>query len=440
MNIKNLLNQHHIKNVTSNLQDADASTAVFYFVHEGKEDVFKDRLKSSNPGLLFLNKNIEGVKIPHVVVENFYDVQTDVCDALYPDSHKVKIIGVTGTNGKSTCVHLCSEILNYNGIKSFTVGTLGVMCGEDEILSNPGATTPSYLDLRRITNELSDYEYMCLEVSSHALSQDRLKGFNIEVAGWTNLTQDHLDYHGDMQSYFEAKKKISEKTDELFVVASQDNLLKMLDDSKTKYTISKSISFNVENPALKLRYNEDNLALSYDLCCSATKKELNIPEDISLPKGRFTSFKNGNDYFVVDYAHTPDAIEKLAAETREVLKDYMVVTVFGCGGDRDRTKRPLMLKAALENSDEVIVTSDNPRTEDPQQIINDIIGDVHENIVSFVDRAQAITHAVRKYEHKTVVLIAGKGHEEYQDIAGEKRFFSDIALVEELVGKLKNES
>ena len=439
MIINTILEKYKIKDITTNLQDGDHNTAVFYFIKDGQEDVFKSRLKKASPCFLFLNKD-PGFEIstPHEICSSFYETQTEVCDLLYPFNNELKIIGITGTNGKSTCVHLCSEILNHNNYKAFSVGTLGVMCGDNELIKNPGATTPSFIDLRRIIYKLRDYEFMCLEVSSHALEQNRLKGFDIEVAGWTNLTQDHLDYHGTMKSYFEAKLKIIEKSKSIFIPNAQKNLRAMIEEQDLHVSLSKIRNIEVLNPAFKLSYNLENLSLSIDIVNKATDKELEVPRDISLPKGRYSLVRDEDNFFVVDYAHTPDAIEKLVQETKESLAEYKIITIFGCGGDRDRTKRPLMLDAALKGSDEVIITSDNPRTENPKQIIEDVLnGRKFSQVKSITNRAEAIRAAVKKYQDKTIVLIAGKGHEEYQDIDGVIKYFSDIEEVKKCLKEIK---
>ncbi len=438
MTIKKIIQNYPIVDVTSNLQDANDTTAAFYYIHKGAEDKFLSRLKTSRPCYLFLNTDLGDIGVPYTVCENFYESQEEVCDLLYDKSDRVKIIGITGTNGKSTCVHLCSSLLNANGAKAFSVGTLGVFSEEKEIFPSPGATTPSYLDLRRITHHLSDYDYMCLEVSSHALKQERIKGFEIDVCGWTNLTQDHLDYHGSMSGYFEAKLMLVKLSQKTFIPVSQTTLIEKVKEKELEVEYSKPRQFDLINPAFKLAYNHENLCLSYDIVKSLLKNDLKVPKDLTLPRGRYTLFEYNSHMFVVDYAHTPDAIEKLTKETKQVLEDYHVITIFGCGGDRDRSKRPLMLDAALKFSDKVIVTSDNPRTEDPQSIVSDALnGRAFSNVETIVNRKEAIERSVKDYENKTIVLIAGKGHEEYQEVNGVKNFFSDIELIRECLESIK---
>ena len=252
MTIKKIIQNYPIVDVTSNLQDANDTTAAFYYIHKGAEDKFLSRLKTSRPCYLFLNTDLGDIGVPYTVCENFYESQEEVCDLLYDKSDRVKIIGITGTNGKSTCVHLCSSLLNANGAKAFSVGTLGVFSEEKEIFPSPGATTPSYLDLRRITHHLSDYDYMCLEVSSHALKQERIKGFEIDVCGWTNLTQDHLDYHGSMSGYFEAKLMLVKLSQKTFIPVSQTTLIEKVKEKELEVEYSKPRQFDLINPAFKL--------------------------------------------------------------------------------------------------------------------------------------------------------------------------------------------
>ncbi len=442
-NIINTLKKLKIKELRTNLEGASINCGVFYFIREGREDLFLERVAKSSVGLLILNREVKGLEVESIVVEEdqFYQLQIDLCHELYGEIPATKIIGVTGTNGKSSVTHICTEILNHNGIKSFCVGTLGVMSANKEIFENPGATTPSYVDLRRILYHLSDYEVMCLEVSSHALSQDRLKDIPIDISGWTNLSQDHLDYHNTMNEYYEAKAKLLSHARESIISYEDKSLLDKLKSDKKTFKVSRECSVENLPAAFKLAYNKSNLSLAITLCESVMGRELEIPHSLSLPLGRYTSVEFRGNYFVVDYAHTPDALENLVLETKKAFSNYEVYTVFGCGGDRDRAKRPLML-SAVKMSNKIFVTSDNPRTEDPNQIISDIVKGASCHFETIVDRKSAIRSAILQgidSNHKVVVLIAGKGHETYQDINGVKEEFSDFVIIEELLKEISDE-
>lgn len=436
--------EEQLSEVTTNLQDANSNYIVFYRLldNEKSQVAFQKRLKGINPGLLILSHEpISKISIPYVVLpfEKFLPFQKELCDILYPQSFEVKLIGVTGTNGKSTVVHLCHEILKANNYKSFTIGTIGIFDGEKEIHPAPGATTPSYVDLRRVLHKLHEYDFACLEVSSHALDQDRLNGITLACAGWTNLTQDHLDYHGTMEEYFHAKSLIKKSTEKDIVIPhGESDLENLLREKSLSYKVGKVVNVEDFDESFKLEYNKRNLSVAISLVEEAIGKKAVIPKSISLPKGRYNTFRFKKSLYVVDYAHTPDAIENVVGETKKAFPNAEIITIFGCGGDRDRKKRPLMLEAALKYSDKVVVTTDNPRTEKPEAIIKDAVEgrEDHQNVTTIVNRKEAIERYVRDYSRETIVVIAGKGHEEYQEVNGVKNFFSDIETVKNKIKEL----
>ncbi|OIQ18448.1 MAG: hypothetical protein BM556_09335 [Bacteriovorax sp. MedPE-SWde] len=440
-------NFDNLVEVTTNLQDGTLKHIVFYRLNNTdiSQNLFRSRIENKEIGLLILNcEPSSKINIPYVVInyDDFFNLQKEICNQLYPKSFDVKLIGITGTNGKSTVVHLCHEILNKSGHKAFTVGTIGICEGEKEILPAPGATTPSYVDLRRILHKLSSYEYACIEVSSHALDQARLNGFELEVSGFTNLSQDHLDYHGTMDKYLKAKLLIGDLSKKpLIVPHDEDDLVSMLTENNVDFEIAKKASVKSVNDSFSLSYNEKNLSLASLLANRATNSVLEIPKDISLPKGRYNSFRYNKSLYVVDYAHTPDALSNVVSETRRAFPKSHIITIFGCGGDRDRLKRPRMLEAILEISDEIVVTTDNPRTEDPQSIIDDAVKGNIENpkVETILDRKSAIKKYVRDYSDETIVIVAGKGHEEYQDVNGVKHYFSDIEEIKTVISEMKSE-
>ncbi len=392
-------------------------------------------------------------------------------------SEKIPVIGVTGTNGKTTTTFLIKSILNLAGIKTGLIGTIHYEVGE-RILPAPH-TTPEAVEFQSLLKDMYDEgcRAVVTEVSSHALALRRVDGTIFERAIFTNLTQDHLDFHHDMEHYFQAKARLFKellKKGEPAIINSDDDYGKLLSasirDKLTYGIISGDVkAFNINNSINGLRFsvNCKGRLLSIEspltglinvyniLAATATCFSMGIPVDViqegirrlSSVKGRFQNIDMGQDFLVIiDYAHTPDALKRLILTAREILTHKMaesstenkIITVFGCGGDRDRSKRPLMGEIATKLSDFVIITDDNPRTEDPNEIISEILnGVIGEDYVVIHDRAEAIRQAVRMAEKGDIVIIAGKGHEDYQEIKNQRFYFSDeevarIAISERL--------
>ena len=436
-----------LSRLTVNLQGADENTIVFYRLADSDEafNKFLNYKKNTKPGLIILNREIEhDIGTEYVVVEDFTDIQKDLCDYLYPDSNNIKIIGVTGTNGKSSVVHLCQKILNSIGEKAFSIGTVGVYSDEKEIAVGVGTTTPSYIDLRRILHENGDYKYACIELSSHALIQKRIGELKIEVIGWTNFSQDHLDYHSNMEEYFEAKLLIQDVSNNKLIISNGEfELENELVKRGKEFEVATEITAYDGDDCFRLSYNKKNLSLAKALCEKLLGKTVGLPSGLTLPKGRYNTYHFNKSIFVVDYAHSPDALYNVLKETAKAFSGYNIIALFGCGGDRDRDKRPKMLDACLEFCHSVIVTTDNPRTEAPEAIIDDILAErefEEDKVVVIVSRKEAIRKSICDYRDQTVVVIAGKGHEEYQDIGGEKHFFSDTLEVLNGIGRLENET
>ncbi len=440
-----------IEALTTNIQYSDSKTGVYYrIVSEAAEQTFQDRLSQANPSILFLNKSPkEKIKNPFVIVpdekaESFFE---EVLDELYPlGESKIKVFGITGTNGKSTSVSLCEQIAFQAGLKAGSLGTVGISLNGEFVELGISGTTPSYIDLRRVLNEIEGkVEFLFMEVSSHAISQSRLGKIELEGSGWTSFSQDHLDFHNTMEEYFEAKlgvvnylkkgrKLIVPDSDKKLVEDIKDSLIKHEKDTELLIAKDYRSTFKVYPNFFKVHYNRDNLNLSLEMLKDYIEIDKIKLEDIKTPKGRFSIIEYKDSFAIVDYAHTPDAILNLVSATKRAFPNSKVITVFGCGGDRDSSKRPLMAKAAEKESDFVIVTSDNPRSEEPQTIIDDILPGLEKTDYSVeIDRAKAIKLGLSKLGKGDVLIIAGKGHEEYQEIKGQKIFFSDFVIVEEEV-------
>jgi UDP-N-acetylmuramoyl-L-alanyl-D-glutamate--2,6-diaminopimelate ligase len=396
-------------------------------------------------------------------------------------SNRLKMIGVTGTNGKTTTTYLCKALLESIGQRVGLIGTVAYQIGQETIPASH--TTPGALDLQALLAKMveSGLTTAVMEVSSHALALDRTAGCEYDVAVFTNLTQDHLDFHHTMDEYFEAKLRLftgltgGKKAGKLALVNLDDPYgaaireacpvpvwgyaLKNRAELKaervrlsltgTTFTAATPMgSFAVES-RLVGEHNVYNLlgaigvalheGATSDQICEATAHIANVP-------GRFERVSSGQDFtVVVDYAHTEDALLRLltAAQT---LKTGRIITVFGCGGDRDRGKRPKMGRTAVEYSDVVVLTSDNPRTEDPMAILREVEVGVRDALVrrSHVqyhlvpDRREAIGAAIREAHRGDMVLIAGKGHEDYQIIGTKKFHFDDREVVREAIQQLRD--
>lgn len=427
--------------LTTNLQNAQPTDIVFYRIRDEKGVVaFQERDKKSEAGLIVLT-GVDADSIHekiHVSDANFHGLQREFSDYFYPLDKKMKLVGVTGTNGKTSVVHLCRELMKLNGKTSASIGTMGIIHSVKGELVDLGTTSPGYIDLRRELKRLSDLgtEYVFCEVSSHALDQGRFGRGELRLccAGWTNLTQDHLDYHGTMKEYFNSKLKILEllsKEGKLFI---HNDDSKLVDNLKKYPAVEKLKSYTGEVPTpFRNGFAKKNLEMALSLLeCSSGLKDIKL-DGISPPRGRFSLIVDGRRVIVIDYAHTPDALENICKEVRSTYPGHFTV-VFGCGGDRDAKKRPLMGAIAEKYGDSVIVTNDNPRTEDPVKISSDIKAGMEREHTTQLDRKLAIEMALKE-NLDGVILIAGKGHEEYQEINGVKNHFSDFEVVQNFIRK-----
>ena len=430
-----------LSDLTTNLQEATKSDIVFYRIRDGiaAVDAFKSRDMKGEPGLLVTTG--QKIKGPHQQIHinesSFLEIQKELTDVLYPLNGNIKIVGVTGTNGKTSVVHLCRELSEKNQIIAASIGTLGVVHTVKGQITDLGTTTPSYVELRKLFFKLSELktEVVFCEVSSHALDQKRFGTGEImlECAAWTNFTQDHLDYHGTMENYFNSKLKILElltSNGHLFVHKDEREIVDKL-KNYSQYKVCEELREDYLPKNFQDGFARRNFEIAHQLV-SSLKSDLHLKTDgILPPRGRFSILTDGNRKIVIDYAHTPDALENICKEVKENF-DGPLTVVFGCGGDRDSKKRPLMGAIAEKYGDQVIITNDNPRTEQPELILDDILKGMKKRHLVILDRRKAILKALET-TLSGVVLIAGKGHEEYQDINGHKNHFSDFEVVEEFL-------
>lgn len=401
------------------------------------------------------------LSVPYEKVENSEKYLKEVMVKEYSkELEKLKIIGVTGTNGKTTSCYLIYQMLTKLGKNAAYLGTIGYYHKNKYIETNN--TTPDILALYKILlDAINDgVEYFVMEVSSHSLSFERIAGLKFIAAGFTNLTEDHLDYHKTMAAYLQEKVKITNYLTEngIMLLNSDDAAhvaFKIFPNCKTygltgdykieKFTIAPNhtdLEFSYEGKKYEVttnltsKFNVYNYLTSLSIVNSigfSITDIINITKEIYPPKGRCETYKVGKGYAVVDYAHTPDAVEKVIMAYNE-LKKNRVITIVGCGGDRDPIKRPIMGNIATKLSDYVIFTNDNPRTEDEKKIMNDIIKDNKStNYEIIYDRKDAITKGINMLEDEDILLILGKGHEDYQIIGHEKIHLDDAKIVRSFI-------
>ncbi|MEM6963976.1 MAG: UDP-N-acetylmuramoyl-L-alanyl-D-glutamate--2,6-diaminopimelate ligase [Bacteroidota bacterium] len=382
-------------------------------------------------------------------------------------SEQLKLIGVTGTNGKTTTVTLLHDLFSKMGYKCGLLSTVENKIGNKVIASTH--TTPDAVKMNALLRDMVDAgcDYAFMEVSSHAIHQRRIAGLNYAGGVFTNLTHDHLDYHKTFKEYLNAKKRFfDDLPNHAFALTNVDdrNGLVMVQNTKAKikkYSLRKKADFKakiVENSLSGLHldingneffgrligaFNAYNLLCAYGVSVLLEKDEmetLTILSQLKSAEGRFDYIINQKTGVVaiVDYAHTPDALEKVLSTIDKLKKgNEQVITVVGCGGDRDKKKRPVMAKTACIYSDKVIITSDNPRTEDPEKIMEDMMTGVPivavKKVLAITDRLQAIRTACHLAQNGDIILVAGKGHEKYQEINGEKFPFDDKQILDRIM-------
>lgn len=391
-----------------------------------------------------------------VIAHNFYK---------HP-SHKIKLIGVTGTNGKTTVATLLFKLFSALGYKCGLISTVENQIAEKIIPSTH--TTPDAITLNDLLNTMvqASCTHVFMEVSSHALDQHRVDGIQFTGGLFTNITHDHLDYHKTFDEYIKAKKKFFDQLpSSAFAISNADDkrgavMLQNTSAKKYFYSLKTMADFKgkiLENSLSGLlmnmnevdvhfkmigTFNAYNLLAVYGaaICLGEDKQAvLQVLSSLTGAEGRFDYMVSPKDKVIgiIDYAHTPDALLNVLATIKNLRQgEERILTVVGCGGDRDKTKRPVMAEVACEHSDKIFFTSDNPRNEDPNDIIKDMESGVsvtcRKKYISIADRKEAIKTAVSFSNREDIVLVAGKGHEKYQDIKGTKYPFDDKAILAEM--------
>lgn len=381
-----------------------------------------------------------------------YDVDTLIVDNtndyldkyLKLNSIDIKIIGVTGTNGKTTTCYLIYQLLNKLGVKCAYIGTLGYIV--DETIEELNNTTPGSLELYYLLKKSKDNncKYVVMEISSQALDQNRVNFIELEYAIYTNLTRDHLDYHKTIDNYIDAKKKMFYlvKEDGISLLNNDDGYVNNFIITKYKtygyknsdYTINDDDEINGQkyiNPLIG-KFNKYNFLAAISVMYEMGYKyeELyEIVKNIKAPIGRMEVIEKDGKKVIIDYAHTPDAVEKVLKNVQKITTGR-IITVLGCGGNRDKGKRNMMGKVSTDLSNYVIFTNDNPRYEEPKNIVNDIIYNLdNTNYEIVLNRENAIKRGIQLLHNNDILMVLGKGHEKYQIINGIKYPFDDKQIV-----------
>ncbi len=409
---------------------------------------------------------------PQIVVEDTTETIAQISDLFYSSpSQKLNIIGVTGTNGKTTVTHLIQKLFEANNQECALIGTLGHKFFSADSYYDAKHTTPQAPELQKLFYEINEkcIKNVVMEVSSHALAQHRVDYCDFNGAVFTNLTQDHLDFHITMNNYFKAKALLFEElvAGDFAVINADDEyagkFMEVISPTVSLYTYginmpadvqAKNVVFNhngasfdclIKGQEYKINLKMNGLFSVYNVLAALTTalasgfdipKSIKALEETGGVAGRF-EIVSTSPTVIVDYAHTPDGLENVLKTARDITpSDGRLICIFGCGGDRDATKRPKMGRIAEELADKIIVTSDNPRSEDPQQIITDILAGLKnvKDVIVEPDRELAIREAQKIAKVNDVILLAGKGHENYQILANETIHFDDREKVKEIFG------
>lgn len=434
-------------------------------------DFIDDAIKRGAKVILIDRKIPYKKDITYIRVENIKKSMAIIAKNFFDNPcQKINLVGITGTNGKTSTVSFIRQILEYDS-KVGSIGTIEIYDGDKNTISKN--TTPESLDIQRNLNKMiaNDCKYCIMEVSSHALVLNRVDCIDYKIGVFTNLTQDHLDFHKNIENYKNAKERLFYKTNSVNIFNIDDEVgeeffehslkrgiktytyginkkadfrasdIKLYHD-KTEYTLTTNEGkFKVSIPILGY-FNVYNTLAAISTCISlgvGYEEVISRVKTLKSVPGRLDRVENEkNINIIVDYAHTPDALLNLIKSARLFTKGRIIL-VFGCGGDRDKTKRPIMGKIAQDNSDISIITSDNPRFENETEIINDILKGINTKLDNYLivkDRKEAIKTAIEIYKNQDLIIIAGKGHEDYQIKGDKKYYFDDKKIAKEIVDKL----
>lgn len=398
-----------------------------------------------------------GLGNKQIITDNSRKFYGELCAAWFDHPEKkLKIIGVTGTNGKTTISNVIKNIFMKNGVKTGLIGTICNEIGDETV--HTYNTTPMAFDYMCLLDKMvkAGCKYAVMEVSSFGLVQHRIGPTHFDMGIFTNLTQDHLDYHKTMENYYQAKKMMFDECDYALINTDDEygrRIFSEISCKKERYGISSEADYYAD--AIKIKsdgtsfwycyngksqlvnmkmtgmFNVSNVTAAISVCLKAglpIEDILKAVSEYNGVKGRCEIIPTGRDFTVIcDYAHTPDAVENILKSVREYTEGRLIC-LFGCGGNRDAKKRPLMAKAAAKFADRLIITSDNPRDEIPEAIIDDILAGLKDSEIPFdvvVDRTKAIHHSLKIAEKGDIIVLAGKGHEDYQVLPGNEHIHFD---------------
>lgn len=398
-----------------------------------------------------------GLGDKQIITDNSRKFYGELCAAWFDHPEKkLKIIGVTGTNGKTTITNVIKNIFMKNGVKTGLIGTICNEIGDETVHTDN--TTPMAFDYMCLLDKMvkAGCKYAVMEVSSFGLVQHRIGPTHFDMGIFTNLTQDHLDYHKTMENYYQAKKMMFDECDYALINTDDEygrRIFSEISCKKERYGISSEADYYAD--AIKIKsdgtsfwycyngksqlvnmkmtgmFNVSNVTAAISVCLKAglpIEDILKAVSEYNGVKGRCEIIPTGRDFTVIcDYAHTPDAVENILKSVREYTEGRLIC-LFGCGGNRDAKKRPLMAKAAAKFADRLIITSDNPRDEIPEAIIDDILAGLKDSEIPFdvvVDRTKAIHHSLKIAEKGDIIVLAGKGHEDYQVLPGNEHIHFD---------------
>lgn len=446
-----------ISSVTDNTKKVQKDS-IFVCVKGGSfdgHDAAKEMLEKG--AAVVITERDLGLGDKQIITDNSRKFYGKLCAAWFDHPEKkIKIIGVTGTNGKTTITNVIKNILMSYGIKTGLIGTIRNEIGNEPVHTDN--TTPMAFDYMQLLDKMvkADCKYAVMEVSSFGLVQNRIGPTHFNIGVFTNLTQDHLDYHKTMENYYQAKKMMFDECDFALVNIDDDYGKRLLSEiccPKASYGSSQEADYYSDAAKIKAdgtsfwycfdgksklvnmkmtgMFNVSNVTAAITVCMKAGIPLEHILEtiaDYNGVKGRCEIIPTGRDFTVIcDYAHTPDAIENILQSVKQYTEGRLIC-LFGCGGNRDAKKRPLMAKAAAKYADRLIITSDNPRDEIPEAIIDDILAGLKDSRIPFdvvVDRTEAIYHSLKIARKGDIIVLAGKGHEDYQVLPGNEHIHFD---------------
>lgn len=432
---------------------------------------------SNGASVLVVTKDLDlPSNITIIKVKDDKEALAQISSSFYKDpSTRLNLIGITGTNGKTSITYILKSILETDRSRVGLIGTMGSIINEEKIDNNN--TTPESLEIQKQIAKMleGNTDYCLMEVSSHSLDMKRVDSLDFDIGLFTNLTEDHLDYHKNMEEYFNSKKKLFYKTSKLNIINLDDPYgKKLIDELKENKTslLTYGLSNNADIYASEVRCHNKGVDYKLNILDQSIDIQMNLLgefnvynaigaatvafyygysleeikyglENIRGIKGRFELVPTSEDFSVIiDFAHTPDGLEKLLKAVKNFSKSRIIV-IFGAGGNRDKIKRPIMGEVVGLNADIPIVTSDNPRYEDPESIVRDVVEGVkkvNENYIAITDRKEAIKHALQIARKGDTIILAGKGHETYIQINGETIPFDEEKIVVELLEELRGEN